>query len=93
MDNLANCSRVSFTVVKREDIDGPHITTFYESAIAFGQASVVGVRRRKEGFLLISLWHIFAQFWPQLTVNAHASSIEKAADLNVFVDFSGFSHS
>lgn len=41
MDNLANCPQVSFTVVNSENIDGPHITTFYESAIAFGKASVI----------------------------------------------------
>ena len=42
----------------------------------------------------LTLWHSGSKggaFWPQLTVNAPVSSIEKTADFNIFVDFSGFS--
>ena len=52
MDNLASCPRVSFTVVKSDAVDGPHITTFYESAIAFGEASVVRDQEKKRKLIV-----------------------------------------
>ncbi len=52
MDNLANCPQVSFTVVNSENIDGPHITTFYESAIAFGKASAIQNQEEKRNLLV-----------------------------------------
>lgn len=52
MDNLTSCPRVSFTVVKSDAVDGPHITTFYESAIAFGEASVVRDQEEKRKLLV-----------------------------------------
>lgn len=52
IDNLANCPQVSFTVVNSENIDGPHITTFYESAIAFGKASVIQNQEEKRRLLV-----------------------------------------
>lgn len=52
MDNLMSCPRVSFTVVRGEAVDGPHITTFYESAIAFGEASLVQDHEEKRKLLV-----------------------------------------
>lgn len=52
MDNLASCPKVSFTVVKSDAIDGPHITTYYESAIAFGVALVVRDEEKKRKLLV-----------------------------------------
>ena len=41
LDNIAENSRVCFTVVTRADIDAPQLTTYDESAAVFGIASLV----------------------------------------------------
>lgn len=53
LDNIRTNSKVAFTVVGFEDVIAQKTTTYYESAIAFGDAQIVTDEKEKADKLII----------------------------------------